>query len=177
MHPPRFLPDDPFPPYTFVPGQSPHPISDPHGHSYGQRLEIPERLEPERWPECEAYLRGVDLFNHGYYWEAHEVWEGLWQACGRSGLLADFFKALIHFAAAGVKVREGVPAGVQRHLERTKELLALARQRLATGQERLMGLDVTAVQNLVNALLREPVGPDAGGEEVRPVWVAMLEPG
>ncbi|TGQ49534.1 DUF309 domain-containing protein, partial [Mesorhizobium sp. M1C.F.Ca.ET.210.01.1.1] len=23
---------------------------------------------------------GIDLFNHGYYWEAHEAWEPLWHA-------------------------------------------------------------------------------------------------
>ena len=32
------------------------------------------------------------LFNAGYYWEAHEVWEGLWHAYGRRGATADVLK-------------------------------------------------------------------------------------
>ena len=53
------------------------------------------------------FRRGVALFNAGYYWEAHEAWEGLWHAYGRRGPTADVLKALIKLAAAGVKVREG----------------------------------------------------------------------
>ncbi len=35
----------------------------------------------------DAFLWGLDLFNHGYYWEAHEAWEGLWQVADRDGPL------------------------------------------------------------------------------------------
>ena len=61
------------------------------------------------------FLLGVDLFNHGYYWEAHEVWEGLWRTIDRSDPRSAFLQGLIHLAAAGVKVREGQPAGVRSH--------------------------------------------------------------
>ncbi len=115
LSPPRFVPETAFPPYTFIPGRTPHPISDPAGHLYGQQPELPPRLEPARWQESRAYLYGIDLFNHGYYWEAHEVWEGLWRAAGRTGQLADFLKGLIKLAAAGVKVRQGQPRGVSSH--------------------------------------------------------------
>ncbi|MER9007639.1 DUF309 domain-containing protein [Mesorhizobium sp. M0862] len=27
---------------------------------------------------------GIDLFNHGYYWEAHEAWEPLWQTANQA---------------------------------------------------------------------------------------------
>ena len=62
---------------------------------------------PERWRDSQAFCFAVDLFNHGYYWESHEVWESLWHACGRRGTAADFLKSLIKLAAAGVKVAEG----------------------------------------------------------------------
>ncbi len=74
---PRFLPERAFPPYTYVPGQAPHPIRDPAGHMHGVEPE-PAELHVEDWWNCTEYLWGIDLFNHGYYWEAHEVWEGLW---------------------------------------------------------------------------------------------------
>jgi hypothetical protein len=125
---PRFVPDEPLPPYTHVPGVTPHPISDPRGHSYGIRAERPAAPDPERWQSCRAYLRGVDLFNHGFYWEAHEVWEGLWHACGRTGATADFLKGLIKLAAARVKHLEGNPAGVRSHACRAAELWRRAEQ-------------------------------------------------
>src|SRR4051794_23916492 len=31
----RLLPDEPLPPYSFVPGRFPHPVRDPAGHSFG----------------------------------------------------------------------------------------------------------------------------------------------
>jgi len=68
--------------------------------------------DPANWQASAEYLRGIELFNHGYYWESHEVWESLWHAAGRTGPIADFLKGLIALAAAGVKVREGKAAGV-----------------------------------------------------------------
>lgn len=119
----RFLPDEPFPPYSYVPGKFPHPIRDPDGHSYGQAESSVPRPQSAAWRECNVYLRGLDLFNAGFYWEAHEVWEQLWHACGRTGRDADFFKGLIKLAAAGVKAKEGNAAGVTRHAIRASELL------------------------------------------------------
>ena len=58
------------------------------------------------------FRRGVELFNAGYYWEAHEAWEALWHAAGRRGPTADLLKGLIKLAAAGVKVRERQEHGV-----------------------------------------------------------------
>jgi hypothetical protein len=69
---------------------------------------------------------GFDLFNAGFYWEAHEAWETVWHAVGRTTPLADRVKGLIRMAAAGVKVLEGQPVGVRSHL---------------TAAERLMGAD------------------------------------
>ena len=58
------------------------------------------------WALSPAYLRGVELFNAGYYWEAHESWEALWHAHGRRGPTAGVLQGLIKLAAAGVKIRE-----------------------------------------------------------------------
>ncbi len=81
-------PDDPSrnrPPYSYVPGGPfPHPIREPSGHSYGHRTEAVPPIEPDGWRDSPAYLRGIDLFNAGYYWEAHEAWEPLWHALGAS---------------------------------------------------------------------------------------------
>jgi uncharacterized protein len=113
-----------FPSYTYVPGSgTPHPVSNPLGHMHGFTEGPVEPLHPDRWQENETYLYAVDLFNHGYYWEAHEAWESLWHAAGHQGQIADFLKGLIKLAAAGVKQREDNPAGMNRHLARAAELL------------------------------------------------------
>jgi predicted metal-dependent hydrolase len=41
---------------------------------------------------------GVDLFNAGRYWEAHEAWESAWTP-DRKGAEAGFYKGLIQIAA------------------------------------------------------------------------------
>lgn len=106
----RLAPEFPLPPYAYVRGQHPHPTRDPAGHSFGKPALFWTRPDPERWEACHPYLYGIDLFNYGYYWEAHEVWEGLWHACGRSGMTADLLKGLIALAAAGVKLRGAATA-------------------------------------------------------------------
>jgi hypothetical protein len=88
-------------------------------------------------------LFGLDLFNHGYYWEAHEVWEGLWHAAGRSGLTANFMQALIKLAAAGVKAREARPEGVRRHSHRAAELFQQVAHKLPAGQSSYFGLSLS----------------------------------
>src|SRR5262245_34205362 len=119
---PRYFPTRPLPPYSYVPGLSPHPTSDPRGHSYGQHEPPASLLDESSYRTNAAYLYAIDLFNHGFYWEAHEAWEALWHAAGRKGATADFLKGLIKLAAAGVKMREGRSAGVRQHAERAAEL-------------------------------------------------------
>src|SRR6059058_3393109 len=104
---PRYCPERPLPPYGYVPGLNPHPLSDPRGHSFGVRAESAEALEEPTFRDNATYLYAIDLFNHGFFWEAHEAWEALWHAAGRKGRTADFLKGLIKLAAAGVKAREG----------------------------------------------------------------------
>jgi hypothetical protein len=128
---PRLLPDEPLPPYTYVSGITPHPTRDLAGHSYGATHTRPEPLATETWRSSREFLFGIDLFNAGYYWEAHEAWESLWHACGRQGTTAELLQGLIKLSAAGVKAREHRPAGVARHARRAAELFASARGQLA----------------------------------------------
>ena len=89
---PRWLvPQKSFPPYAYLPGREPHPVRDPTGHSYHVEP-IPLAAEPSLGSDI--FLWGLDLFNHGYYWEAHEAWEGLWQVADRDGPLRMLFKGL-----------------------------------------------------------------------------------
>src|SRR5438132_6902310 len=130
-HPPRLAPERALPPYAYVPGRSPHPVSDPAGHSRGQAPQKPPPLDTARWSQSPTYLYGCDLFNHGYYWEAHEAWESLWHAAGRRGPVAILLKGLIKLAAAGVKIRQGRADGARSHAARARELFVELGQRFA----------------------------------------------
>jgi hypothetical protein len=138
----RYAPELSFPAYSYVTGKFPHPISDPAGHSFGHPAGRARRPSSEAWLASVEYRFGIDLFNYGYYWEAHEAWEALWHACDRHSEAADFFKCLIKLAAAGVKVREGRPLGATRHIARAVELLALVRERLNPPPRRYFGLEL-----------------------------------
>ena len=154
----RLVPDEPLPPYSYVPGRFPHPISDPAGHQVGKSPPRPTPIEPHDWASSRAYLFGCDLFNHGYYWEAHETWESVWLACGRSGVTADFLKGLIKLAAAGVKAREGRPAGVIRHGARAAELFRLTQQQV--GSDCYLGLEFMPLLELADQMATgEPLPP------------------
>ena len=93
----------PFPPYRFLPGKNPHPRREPRGHSYGQPEPKPPAFPPEDWEKSEDYLYGIDLYNFAYWWECHEVFEGLWHAVGHQTQQGHFFQALIQLAAANLK--------------------------------------------------------------------------
>jgi uncharacterized protein len=171
MPPPRLLPVEPFPAYAFVPGRLPHPISDPQGHSYGHEAATVEPLDPRDWRRSPFYLRAIDLFNHGYYWEAHESWESLWHACGRKGVLADFLKGLIRLAAAGVKVRERRPAGLISHATAAESYLTRVAYTLGSTEDRYCGLSLTDLCAYAQQAREVPILADR--EELPPVEIVF----
>jgi hypothetical protein len=175
---PRFVPDEPLPPYTFVPGQQPHPFSDPRGHSFGRVEQPPPSPDPAHWAECRAFLRGIDLFNRGYYWEAHEAWEGLWHACGRTGDTATLLKGLIHLAAAGVKVREGRPAGVRSHADKARHHFEQLRQNSLLTTSDFWGLNLGDLSTMARQIaVRAEERPAHSGVDVVIVFPVSLQPG
>ncbi len=170
---PRLVPDRPLPPYTFVPGQAPHPRSDPAGHQYARAPEPIDPLDPTRWPENVTYLYGIDLFNHGYYWEAHEAWESLWHGAGRRGHTADFLKGLIQLAVAGVKVRQGQAQGVIGHARRAAELFAATADAVDESAEYFAGLRLSDLIAAAASAERTAAVVDRG---VRTVFAFVLRP-
>ena len=137
----------PFPAYSYVPGLFPHPYSDPAGHSFGKHLPALEVADPENWQDNTFYVRGLELFNHGYYWEAHEFFEKIWVSCGRQGITASFMKGLIQLAVAGIKIRERRPEGITLHARRGAELFREVLALLPTGQTELLGLNLLELIN------------------------------
>jgi uncharacterized protein len=143
--------------YTYVPG-GPWPHPNRAKEAGGDR---------DTWPvgdmaDSPIFRRGMELFDAGYYWEAHEAWEVLWHAAGRRGATADVLRGLIKLAAAGIKVRERREPGVRTHARRAAECFAAARRQGGVHQ---LGLDLDLWIDRARAIAETPPGdpgpPDA----------------
>src|SRR5262249_909136 len=145
---------EPLLPYAYVPGGPwPHPTRSPDGHRLGERQLPAPLIVDDAWESSAAYLRGVELFNAGYYWEAHEGGEALWLGHGRRGPTAQVLQALIKLAAAGVKVREGRSSGARTHAARAAALFDRARE---AGGPRQLGLDLEEWGHRARRLAEHP---------------------
>ncbi|TIL47368.1 DUF309 domain-containing protein [Mesorhizobium sp.] len=169
----RGLPEKSFPSYAYLPGRQPHPVRDPAGHSYNSEA-MP--LAAGASLDSDIFLWGLDLFNHGYYWEAHEAWEGLWQVADRGAPLRTLFKGLILLSAAGVKIREGKQAAAMRHAGRAATLL----RRLNTADhtfERALGMSLPVLAEHAEAAARLPAALQATAlGQPQPVFDFILGP-
>ena len=145
--------DRPLPAYRHLPGQTPHPTRHPEGHS----CDLPEPdlpdLNHEDWRKSEEFLYGIDLFNEGYWWECHEVLEGLWHAAGIGSEAGHVLQAVIQCAAAHLKASTDRPVGAMRLHESS------LRHARWSGSRKL-GLDLEAmVRDTRSFLTVEEAGP------------------
>ncbi len=131
----------PFPRYRFLPGHHPHPTADPDGHSYHAPGDSPAAVvykPADQWRESVDYLYGCDLYNHGYWWEAHEAWEGLWHLIDKEDPQGQFLQGLIQVTACHLQLEQGHLRGVQRLRNSSAGYIDKALARIDT--ERFMGL-------------------------------------
>lgn len=114
-------------------------------------------ISPPHW---ELYQRGIDLFNRGEFFEAHEVWEELWHLS--AGRQFDFIQGLIQAAVALVHYQRENPRGMQ-SLQRSFH------KKLDGMPERFMGLDVRQFLAEMDAFLNPvtKLDPLPGRGEVR----------
>ncbi len=137
------------PAYRFVPGLLPHPIRDPGGHSYRSvRSQVHPFWSPDQWRAIEAYLRGVDLFNRFYFWEAHEVWEALWKSHPPQTDPARLIQGLINLAASLLKLH-------MQEASSSRKLWRAASEQLTPFRDRhWMGIDVVRLRKEADDYLR-----------------------
>jgi hypothetical protein len=129
----RFAPQVPLPTVAFVPGRagSKRPADG--------WLKVDARtLPPDRWRENEAWLHGVDLWNAGFLWEAHEAWETIWRI-PYDAEQAEFLRGMIQCAAAGLKLAIGNGSSATNLARASLDRIGRI-EPLATG--RFMGLDL-----------------------------------
>jgi uncharacterized protein len=134
-------------------------MPDQRRKSDGMREADMSTPEPGRW-EADRFEQGVDHFNAGRYWEAHESWEQIWLEC-RSGT-RDFLQGLIQLSAAWYHIRRGNFRGADR-------LLSSAASRLDRYPPLTCGLDRTAAEECSAEAHRAfAAGPGDGIETVMP---------
>ncbi|NRA39803.1 MAG: DUF309 domain-containing protein [Planctomycetes bacterium] len=93
-----------FPPYRYTPGKNPHPVISEQGHSYGH--DDPDFQRDSAAAQAH-FDYGLDLINHAYFWEAHEVFEFLWKQWPRDSREARILQALILVAVSQLHGRRG----------------------------------------------------------------------
>jgi GNAT superfamily N-acetyltransferase len=139
---PRLVPDAAFPAYRFLGDLHPHPRRDPRGHSSGLPEPAPG-LPAGRWRDDRTYLHGIDLYHHGYLWEAHEQWEACYFAATEPAH-RELLHGLIQLAAAIIQSHRGRGAGVQILARAVVRHLRAAAAAVPEGG-RLAGLDPRAL--------------------------------
>ena len=99
------------------------------------QLRLVSSHPPDLSPQSERalYLKGIDLFNAGRFFEAHEVWEDIWR--GSHDVKREFYQGLIQCAVALEHFRRGNARGATR-------LYARYRAHFSRVPETFLGLDI-----------------------------------
>lgn len=140
---PRLCPAREFPPYKYVRGVNPHPVRDPKGHMHGEPEPELTPITRENWAKSDSFLFGIDLYHAGYFWEAHEAWEGLWKLAEPDSIEYNLLQALILNTAAQLKAHQGNARGTRTRSQNARWRLARIRAKGYDGPEnRLFGLDI-----------------------------------
>lgn len=106
---PRYCQDRDLPGHAYLPGQGARPTED--GHPW--KTQAWNGSEESLLANTE-FLWGIDLYNHGYYWEAHEVWEGLWMHSAKDSRTRPLLQGLIQCTGAALKAKVGQAEGCTR---------------------------------------------------------------
>jgi hypothetical protein len=153
------LPDEPY-----VPGRG---MTHPRRRAGNSHLPpLPTTtLTRANWTRTIRYLYAADLFNYGYWWEVHEVLEGLWLRLDHASPTALFLQGLIQATAAVLKKEMGETVA-------SVALLAKARLKLSACPPHSFGLDTTVfLEALAAYLSRDGADPPtwalATGDDAR----------
>lgn len=125
----------------------------------------PDPRYVDGWVEVEAGERfawGSDLFDAGFYWEAHEVWEARWRDLPEGSEAARHQQGLLLVAAALHKHAVGTDDGAATLIAQARRVL----DRLAQDRGPIVaGLDVAELLGATEVALRGG-DPPAMGEAV-----------
>ena len=118
--------------------------------------------------EHEAFLKGLEQFNAGDYYSAHDTWEEIWQDL--DGRRATFYRVLIQTAVIHVLMQNRQGAGVRAVFRTVKDMLRELPDRYRGIDLAQVGRDLTAaVEWIVNrppGVWRDVAKRTADGEAI-----------
>lgn len=106
----------PLPGHAHIPGRT--NAADPRLEEILARMDS----QPDRLMQRGQY--GCQLFEAGFYWEAHEAWEPVWHAARPNSAAGLLVQAAIALANAALKIRMHQPRAARRLTSRARSLLA-----------------------------------------------------
>ncbi len=161
------LPDIPH-----VPGRTVRPVESP---AFDAASAAPIYTVDRMWRQNETYLYGLKLYDAGFYWEAHEVWEPVWIRSPGNSRERLLVQGLIQLANACLKVVMGRPEAAAR-------LLAIAHQKIVEashGGSAMMGIQLRPLADAIADFDRRLAGnPGQNAEKLlkrRPALVVEVE--
>ena len=139
------------PGYRHLPFQNAHPFLDKEGHSYGEKLTPAEGFNAENWQDSEEYLYCIDLFNNGFWWEAHERLKYISMAAGQDSETNHFIRGLIQVAAALLK-------HFMKEEDGARTLAKMGIETLRKKEGIFLGIDITTLAHQVEECLQSAEG-------------------
>ncbi len=133
----RLCPELPLPTSGFLPGIG-MPRPEERDFSGGP-------WTAENWKDIQPWKFGIDLYNAGFFWEAHEAWEAVWTSWPKDSPEGLLVRGCIQSAAALVKLRGESLAGVKKLSTRSLETLGQATREAPEGT--LLGLDLGTLRS------------------------------
>jgi hypothetical protein len=127
-----------------------------------RHVPVPGATHPSRegFVPTADFAWACDLYDHRFYWEAHEVWEAEWAPLRRASPDALFLQGLICSAASVVKHHQGFPDGARRLLDRARGAWSAAMPALPAV---VRGVDFEAHAAAVEVFLDGGPWPRLGG--------------
>jgi len=144
----------PMPAYRHIPFKTKHPYMDKGGHSYGEELPVVSDFNVENWRTCDTYLYSIDLFNQGYWWEAHELIKQICYCVGRESVIGSFLEAVIQIAAGELKHFMQEKKGAQ-------TLIELGLKGLVAEEAIFLGIDIASFRTDITECMaaEDPIFP------------------
>jgi len=131
--------DWPLPREPYLPGLTKRPNGDDDVHRVAALA--PDPTDLNAWRENAAYLAGFRLYNAGFGWEAHEVWEPVWMHAAPHSAERYLLQGLIQLANARLKFAMKRERAGGRLVGIAVELLEQAG--FAAEEEEVMGVDLS----------------------------------
>ena len=137
----------PLPLAAYRPGVNARPGDD--DGFYRVAALAPAVTDADSWHDNAPYRFGFRLRAHGFFWEAHEVWEPVWMRARPNSRERMLLQGLIQLANAGLKASLGRPNAARRLAASAAAHFADAR--VPSGLP-IMGLDPAACADLAHSL-------------------------